>query len=144
MNKLPSNVHQLILNHAKAPLNIISILLSIALCFFILFFSKYDTWGLSEDICIYHNSSAVTALVFTTILFIINFLSLFLKNKNLLVHGVFIGIAIGLFIYWHSSIYINLVSFLTKYVGIQLEQLGQAAVCEWQRHADLRTLGIAD
>lgn len=122
----------------------ISIGISITICFLVSFFlNKYDTWGLSEGICIYNDSSAVTALLLATVLFIINFLSLFLKNTNRLVHGVFICIAIGLVIYWHLSIYINLISFLTEYVGIQLEQLGQVAGCEWQRHADLRALGIA-
>ncbi len=92
----------------------------------------------------YNDGSAVIALLLATVLFTINFLSLFLNNKTRLIHGVFICIAIGLFIYWHSSIYISLIVFLTEYVGIQLEQLGQVAVCEWQRHADLRALGIAD
>ncbi len=124
---------------------VISIGISITICFLVSFFlNKYDTWGLSEGICAYNDSSAVTALLLATVLFIINFLSLFLKNTNRLFHGVFICIAIGLFIYWHSSIYVSLISFLTEYLGIQLEQLGQVAVCEWQRHADLRTLGIAD
>ncbi len=126
-------------------IQVISIGISITICFVVSFFlNKYDTWGLSEGICIYNDSSAVTALLLATVLFTINFLSLFLKNTNRLVHGVFICIAIGLFIYWHSSIYVSLISFLTEYLGIQLEQLGQVAVCEWQRHADLRTLGIAD
>ena len=92
----------------------------------------------------YNDSSAVTALLLATVLFIINFLSLFLKNKNLLIHGVFICIAIGLFIYWHSLIYISLIGFLTEYLGIQIEQLGKATVCEWQRHIDLNSLGITD
>ncbi len=126
-------------------IQVISIGISITICFVVSFFlNKYDTWGLSEGICIYNDSSAVTALLLATVLFTINFLSLFLKNTNRLFHGVFICIAIGLFIYWHSSIYVSLISFLTEYLGIQLEQLGQVAVCEWQRHADLRTLGIAD
>lgn len=126
-------------------LKIISIVLSTIICFLILFFlSKYDTWGLSEGVCIYHGNSAALALLLATILFIINFLSLFLKNKNLLIHGVFICIAIGLFIYWHSLIYISLIGFLTEYLGIQIEQLGKATVCEWQRHIDLNSLGITD
>ncbi|OOS25489.1 hypothetical protein [Moraxella pluranimalium] len=123
----------------------ISIGISITICFVVSFFlNKYDTWGLSEGICVYNAGSAVTALLLATVLFTINFLSLFLNNTNRLVHGVFICIAIGLFIYWYSSIYIDLIIFLNEYVGIQIEQLGQVVVCEWQRYADLRTLGTTD
>lgn len=62
--------------------------LSICICLFILvFLSKYDTWGISNGICMYHDSSVAVALMLSSILFLLNFLFflfwLFFQRKKI-------------------------------------------------------------
>lgn len=100
---------------------------------------KYDSWGISEGVCIYHDSSVVVAIILSSILFLLNFLFwFFFKEKKSTTNIVFIIISIGLFVYWHPATYYYSIGALLKYTNIQIEQLGEVARCELQRNNDLR------
>lgn len=121
-------------------MKIINIILSMCICFLIFFFlKKYDSWGISEGVCIYHDSSVVVAIILSSILFLLNFLFwFFFKEKKSTTNIVFIIISIGLFVYWHPATYYYSIGALLKYTNIQIEQLGEVARCELQRNNDLR------
>ncbi|MFC0821248.1 hypothetical protein [Moraxella marmotae] len=115
----------------------IALILSVCICFFVLIFlSKYDTWGVSEGLCIYHDNSTIVALLLACALFAVNFL-LFLKDKKSISNIIFIIVSASFVIYWHPTMYNYSINFLLKHTNIQIEQLGDMARCELQRNDDL-------
>lgn len=121
-------------------MKIMNIALSICICFFIfIFLNKYDSWGISEGLCIYHDNSVGVALILSFILFFANFLFLFFfRDKKTITSIIFIIISIGLLVYWHPVMYNHSINFLLTHTNIQIEQLGEVAKCEIQRNNDLR------
>lgn len=119
-------------NHAMKNIAIIA---SVCIICFMMLLSKYDTWGISEGLCIYQDSSVAVILMLTGVLFLINCLSI-LTNKNRLAHAILMSISIGFFTYYHPIVHYHLVGLLLNHTSIQAEQLGQAAMCELQRMND--------
>ncbi len=124
-------------------MKIINIVLSICICFLIFFFlNRYDSWGISEGICIYQDSSVGVALLLSSILFLLNFLFFlfwfFFKRKKSTTNIIFIVVSIFLLMYWHPVTYNYSIDALLKYTNIQIEQLGEVVRCELQRNNDVR------
>lgn len=106
-------------------MKIMNIALSICICFFIfIFLNKYDSWGISEGLCIYHDNSVGVALILSFILFFANFLFLFFfKDKQTMTNIIFIVISIGLLAYWHPVMYNHSINFLLTHTNIHLARL---------------------